>query len=86
MGRVQPRYDSGMNLALYCSCVEAARIAGVTPAYVRRMAAKGQISAQKIGGSWVVLREDVARFVRIGRGPAPARPSAAKKTRRRRRK
>lgn len=73
-----------MNLALYCSCVEAARIAGVTPAYMRRLAATGQVRGEKIGGSWVVLREDVARFVRIGRGPA--RPPAAKKAARRRRK
>lgn len=79
------RYSShGMNLALYCSCVEAARIAGVTPAYIRRLAATGQVRGEKIGGSWVVLREDVARFVRIGRGPA--RPPAAKKAARRRRK
>jgi excisionase family DNA binding protein len=74
-----------MNLALYCSCAEAARIAGVTPAYIRRMVAAGQIRGEKIGGSWVVLREDVARFVRIGRGPAQ-KPAAAKKAQRRRRK
>jgi excisionase family DNA binding protein len=74
-----------MTLALYTSCAEAARIAGVTPAYVRRMVATGQIRGEKIGGSWVVLREDVARFVRIGRGPA-RKPAAAKKTARRRRK
>ena len=73
-----------MNLALYCSVAEAARIAGVSPAYVRLMAAKGQVRGEKIGGSWVVLREDVARFVRIGRGPA--QPPAAKKARTRRRK
>jgi excisionase family DNA binding protein len=73
-----------MNLALYCSCAEAARIAGVTPAYVRRMVATGQIRGEKIGGSWVVLREDVARFVRIGRGPA--RKPVAKKAARRRKK
>ncbi|MCE2727152.1 MAG: helix-turn-helix domain-containing protein [Planctomycetaceae bacterium] len=66
-----------MNLALYCSVTEAARIAGVSPAYVRLMAARGQIRGEKIGGSWVVLREDLARFVRIGRGPA--RPAVAKK-------
>lgn len=75
-----------MNLALYCSVADAARIAGVSPAYVRLMAANGQIRGEKIGGSWVVLREDLARFVRIGRGPArrpPAAKKAAKKTRRR---
>jgi hypothetical protein len=49
------------------------------------MVAAGQIRGEKIGGSWVVLREDVARFVRIGRGPAQ-KPAAAKKAQRRRRK
>ena len=68
-----------MNLSLYCSVAEAARTAGVSTAYVRLMAAKGQIRGEKIGGSWVVLREDVARFVRIGRGPG-RRPRPAKKT------
>lgn len=75
-----------MNLALYCSVAEAAAIAGVSTAYVRLMAARGQIRGEKIGGSWVVLREDLARFVRIGRGPGQrpaAAKKAAKKTRRR---
>jgi excisionase family DNA binding protein len=68
-----------MNLALYCDVAEAARLAGVTPAYIRAMAARGLLRGQKMGGSWVILREDVARFVRIGRGPA-SQPQAAKKT------
>lgn len=71
------RYSWSMNLALYCSVAEAADIAGVSPAYIRVMAASGRIRGERIGRSWVVLRDDVARFVRIGRGPA--KPPAAKK-------
>jgi excisionase family DNA binding protein len=69
-----------MNLALYCTVPEAAAAAGVTQAYVRLLLARKQLRGQKMGHVWLVLREDVARFVRIGRGPAskPRKPAKRK--------
>jgi len=88
-------YDHFVNLALYMSVTEAAQAAGISTAYVRLLLARGQLRGEKVGHSWLVLREDVGRFVRIGRGPVaqparlPARPAPrrpAKKSRRARRK
>jgi excisionase family DNA binding protein len=69
-----------MNLNRYCTVPEAATAAGVTPAYVRRLLARKQLRGQKMGHVWLVLREDVAQFVRIGRGPAskPAKQTKPK--------
>lgn len=82
-----------MNLVPYCTVAEAAQLAGITPAYVRLLLARGQLRGEKVGRDWLALREDVGRFVKIGRGPAapaarPRRPAAktAKKRRPRRRK
>lgn len=81
-----------MNLALYCDVNEAAGIAGITPKYVRVLLARGTLRGQKIGGRWVVLREDASNFARIpnmGRPPAlppPATTPPAPGRRKRRRK
>jgi excisionase family DNA binding protein len=76
-----------MNLAPYCTVREAADLAGVTQEYVRKLLAKGLLQGEKIGHAWLVRRDSVASFVRIGRGPAskPA-PRAKKQSRRRRSK
>jgi len=63
-----------MNLALYCDVNEAARIAGITPKYVRVLLARGTLRGEKLGKRWVVLREDAAMFARI---PNMGRPAAA---------
>jgi len=70
-----------MNLALYMSVSEAAKAASISTAYVRLLLARGQLRGEKVGHSWLVLREDVARFVRIGRGPAdqPAKPRRSRR-------
>jgi len=69
-------YASAVNLDRYCSVADAAKAAGISTAYVRLLLARGQLRGEKIGRAWLVLREDVARFVRIGRGPAPPPPAA----------
>ena len=82
-----------MNLALYCSVREAAEIAGCSEQYVRVLLASTdpvkRLRGEKVGHAWLVLREDVQRFVRIGRGPAskPRAPARrAKKAKRSRKK
>jgi excisionase family DNA binding protein len=85
--------SSNMNLALYCSVREAAQIAGCSEQYVRMLLASSdpvkRLRGDKVGHAWLVLREDVERFVRIGRGPA-SKPSPkrrrAKKAKRPRKK
>lgn len=82
-----------MNLSLYCSVREAARIAGCSEQYVRMLLASTdpvkRLRGDKVGHAWLVLREDVGRFVRIGRGRAgtpPAKRLRKKKAKRSRKK
>lgn len=71
-----------MNLDAYCTVADAAKQAGVVESYVRRMLATGTLQGEKVGRAWLVRRESLARFVRIGRGPAskPAKRTAKKAT------
>lgn len=87
------RRPATMNLALYCSVREAAQIAGCSEQYVRMLLASTdavkRLRGDKVGHAWLVLREDVERFVRIGRGPAskpPAKRRRAKRAKRHRKK
>lgn len=72
-----------MNLALYVSVAEAARIAGVSAERVRQLVSNGKMRGEKKAGVWLVLKADAEAFVRI---PNMGRPSrATKKARRNRR-
>jgi len=73
-------------LTPYCTVREAADLAGVSEKYVRVMLAKGVMQGEKIGHAWLVRRDSVASFVRIGRGPASKPAPRAKKQSRRRSK
>jgi excisionase family DNA binding protein len=67
-----------MNLEAYLSVADAAALAGVSNEYMRQLVAGGKVRGSKIGGVWLVLKEDAAKFVRIpGHGrPKRARPKA----------
>lgn len=70
-----------MNLALYCTVAEAAKLADVTAGYIRMVLAKTNgagpaFRGQKIGRDWLVLREDAERFQRR---PGMGRPKKAKR-------
>jgi excisionase family DNA binding protein len=72
-----------MNLSLYCSVAEAAAIAGVSRSYMNALIARGEITAHKVGRSYVVLRTSIAKFKRQ---PGMGRPQKAKAKRTTRRK
>ena len=42
--------------------VEAAKIIGCTPDYIRRLILDGKIEAQKIGQNWTMTDKDIAHF------------------------
>jgi excisionase family DNA binding protein len=78
-----------MNLELYCSTAEAAATLGVSEKYVRVLLAKGLLQGDKVGHAWLVRRDSLRGFVKIGRGPAskpPAPGRPAQKAAKRRRK
>lgn len=68
-----------MNLALYCSVQEAAKIAGISPERVRQLVSRGEMGGEKKAGVWLVLKADAERFVRI---PNMGRPKKAHKKKR----
>lgn len=72
-----------MNLALYVSVAEAARIAGVSAERIRQLVSQGKMQGEKKAGVWLVMKSDAEAFVRIPNMGRPARPK--KKPRRRRR-
>lgn len=76
-----------MNLEAYLSVADAAELAGVSTEYMRQLVAAGKVRGSKVGGIWLVFKEDAARFVRIPNMGRPKRAVAkrkpAKKPRRR---
>lgn len=78
-----------MNLALYCSVREAAATLDVSEKYIRVMLARGTLQGEKVAHAWLVRRDSLRGFVKIGRGPSSTPPPPAapkKKTAKRRRK
>lgn len=73
---------SRMNLALYVSVAEAARLAGVSVQRVRQLVSEGKMRGEKKAGVWLVLKADAESFVRIPNMGRPKR--ATKKVRRKR--
>jgi hypothetical protein len=70
-----------MNLSLYVTVAEAAKLANVTAGYIRIVLAKTDgagpgFRGQKVGRDWLVLREDAVRFERK---PGMGRPKKTKK-------
>ena len=51
------------DLSEYVSVKDAAELAGYAPEYVRQMARRGKVKAEKIGPAWLILRTDLLRHV-----------------------
>jgi excisionase family DNA binding protein len=64
-----------MNLSLYCTVAEAAKLANVTEPYVRILLANGRLTGEKIGKEWLVLKSDALAFQRQ---PGMGRPKRSK--------
>ena len=71
-----------MNLALYVSVADAAKIAGVSPERIRQLVASGKMGGEKKAGVWLVLKADAERFVRIPNMGRPKRPAKKAKKKR----
>lgn len=56
----------------FITTAEAAKLLGVTPRYVRRLAAEGRIKAELVGRDYLLDEKAVARFKPAPRG----RPTA----------
>jgi excisionase family DNA binding protein len=70
-----------VNLSLYCTVDEAARLAGITDRQVRNAIRDGRIEATKVGHAWMVLRSSAAAFERkpgMGRPPKASKAAARK--------
>ncbi len=52
----------------------AAALIGQTEAFVRRLIADEQVTAQKFRGRWIVTRQSLLDWVNAG-GPSPHRPA-----------
>jgi len=46
------------------SVTEIARLTGVSPQYIRFCIKQGRIAAKKIGGVWIIKKEEKERLVR----------------------
>lgn len=80
-----------MNLALYCTVAEAARLAGITDRQVRNALDDGRIVGQKVGSVWMVLRASAEGFQRqrapkATKAPSPPRRAAARAAKPRRKR
>ena len=51
-----------MNLSDYISTKEAAVIAGINKSHVCRLCQYGKLKSQKIGNSWLILRESAMEY------------------------
>jgi excisionase family DNA binding protein len=46
------------------SLPEAAELYGLSPSYLRALAQKGRLKAQKVGDRWVTCPQDVEQYIR----------------------
>jgi len=58
-------------IAAVLNVEEAATYLGLKPAWVRRLAQAGRITATKVGRDWVIKQRDLDRFAKIPRDVGP---------------
>jgi len=68
-GTNQPSLDELITLS------EAARICGLSPDHLRRLAGEGILWAKKIGRNWVTTEKAVHEYLALGRRPGPKKNS-----------
>ena len=55
-------YDTSMILKDYATVLEASEVLCVHPETVKRLCRRGQITANKLGNTWLINRETLAFF------------------------